>query len=216
MLQEQTVEKRTLGILKELMKDAELGRFILVGGTALALQIGHRKSIDLDFFSQEKFDENQINDFLVEKYNFKTTNINNAILNGFIEGVKIDFVPHRYEYVKKPFIEKGIRLASIEDIAAMKLNAIVRSGQRLKDFIDIAYLSSIFTLNQMLGFYIKKYPNSNKIIAIKALGYFEEINHEEKINMADKKTYQWNLIKNSILCMINYPDDLCKLEGNNN
>lgn len=211
MLQKQTIGKGTLGLLKKLMKEPELNQFVLVGGTALALQIGHRKSIDLDFFSKEKFDQNLINDFLVEKYNFQTTNINNAILNGFIGDIKIDFVPHQYKYVSPPLVKNSIRLSSLEDISAMKLNAIVRSGQRLKDFVDIAYLSSIFTLNQMLDFYVIKYPNSNKIIAVKALGYFDDINHEEKIDMINKNCYNWETIKNAILFIINSPDNLYKI-----
>ena len=83
-------------------------------------------------------------------------------------------------FINPPITEEGITFLSKEDIAAMKLNAIINSGQRLKDFIDIYFLLEHFSVADMLGFFEKKYPNTNPLIALKAINYFEDI--DETIN----------------------------------
>jgi len=75
-----------------------------------------------------------------------------------------------------PLIIEDLRLATTLDISAMKLNAIVNSGQRIKDFIDIFYLLTYHSLNELLEAYSQKYSYSNSIVALKALNYFEDIN----------------------------------------
>jgi hypothetical protein len=77
--------------------------------------------------------------------------------------------------INQPITEEGITYLSMEDIAAMKLNAIVNSSKRLKDFIDIYFLLEHFSLNQMLVFYETKYQHSNKMIALRAINFFGEI-----------------------------------------
>ena len=76
---------------------------------------------------------------------------------------------------KDPIEEEGIRYLSAEDIAAMKLNAIINSGKRLKDFIDIYFLLEHYTLFDMIGFFEIKYPHLNPLIALKAIAYFNDI-----------------------------------------
>ena len=79
--------------------------------------------------------------------------------------------------------DEYLRTASLEDIAAMKLNAIAGNGTRLKDFIDVAYLSSLLTLTQMVDAYAEKYSSRNPVMAIKALEYFNDIDFTEPIDM---------------------------------
>jgi hypothetical protein len=99
----------------------------------------------------------------------------------------------------------SIRIAGFYDLAAMKLNAISGNGTRIKDFIDIAYLSGKLTLNQMLKGYERKY-NSNPLIALKALTWFEDINYNEPIKMADGMKFNWKSIERRLKVMHKSPN----------
>ena len=164
----------TLNLLEELQQDEQLDAFTLVGGTALALQIGHRFSVDLDFFCFEAFDTQTLSEHL-SGYGFHISAIEKNTLLGVIRGVKTDFIVHQYPMVKPLVREDGLRLASIVDISAMKLNAISHNGQRLKDFIDIYCLLETLPLQSMLDAYTQKYPNSNLMIPLKGVTYFDEV-----------------------------------------
>jgi hypothetical protein len=80
-----------------------------------------------------------------------------------------------YPLILPPVQEEGITMLSKEDISAMKLHAIVQSGKRIKDFIDIYFLLEHFSVNQMIGFYAMKYSHSKPMIAVKALNFFNDI-----------------------------------------
>ena len=176
-LEKKYIPPPALAILSQLQKDNTLDDFFLVGGTALALQLGHRLSVDIDLFIDKPFDTQQLLSHLSTTYGFQASTIFNNTLLGFIETTKVDFVAHQYPLVNDLILLEGLRFASIEDIAAMKLNAIVHSGQRLKDFWDIYFLLEKMPLSQMLECYQTKYVASNPIIALKALSYFDDINH---------------------------------------
>ncbi len=153
MLHTETVSPKTLELLKRIMQDTVFSRFLLVGGTALSLQLGHRISIDLDLFCNESFDENKLTDYLRTEYNFELDYIDKETVKGEVDGVKLDCIAHKYPWLTTPVVENEIRLAGYNDIAAMKLNAITGNGSRLKDFIDISFLSAYLTLNEMLNAY---------------------------------------------------------------
>ena len=87
----------------------------------------------------------------------------------------------------------------------MKLNAIAGNGTRIKDFIDVAELSSVFSLNQMLNFYEQKY-NANILIPLKAIIYFDDINKSEPIKMADGKQLKWEKYQKRLLSMEKFPN----------
>ena len=169
------IAKATFELLHELQSLPELKNFVLVGGTSLALQMGHRNSIDIDLFCQEDFDDDPLLDFLKLKYDVKEIYRRKNTIISLINNIKTDFIKHNNPYILAPITEEGITFLSKEDISAMKLNAIVNSGKRLKDFIDIYFLLEHFSLNQMLEFYCKKYTYSNAMIALKAVGYFDDI-----------------------------------------
>jgi predicted nucleotidyltransferase component of viral defense system len=160
------------------MADPNLSEFSLVGGTALSLYLGHRKSIDLDLFRKDSFSASALSLYLKEKYNFQEDFQDNNTLKGFINDIKIDFITHKYENVKTIHTIEKLRLYSLEDIAAMKLNAIADNGTRLKDFVDIVCLSTKMSLNEMLESYQKKYPNTNAMRALRGLTYHADIMHE--------------------------------------
>jgi len=205
MLFKETVNTSTFNLLNQLMNDEVFDSFLLVGGTALSLQIGHRKSIDLDLFSTDDFITQQVLEHLRINYNFELDYSSKNTLKGEVDGVQLDFITHKYPLIDKIKNIEDIRLASLLEIAAMKFNAITTNGTRIKDFIDLAFLSKLYSLNNMLDAYEQKY-NSNKIIAIKSLAYFDEVNENEPINYISNEEIPWSIIKNQILEMINQPN----------
>jgi len=204
MLRKETVSESTLELLNTLMNDELLKAFFLVGGTALSLQIGHRISIDLDLFTIASFDDNQMLSDLEDKYKFQLDYQSKNTLKGEISGVKVDLITHNYPLVKPLLNFDSVRMASPDDIAAMKLNAISGNGTRLKDFIDIAYLSSFMTLSQMVDAYEEKYSSRNPAMVIKALDYHRDINFNEPIEMIDGK-YKWKDIEQRLGQMTLHP-----------
>ena len=205
MLHKTTIDRSTLELLNKLMNDKALNDFILVGGTALTLQLGHRISIDIDLFSSTSFNENELADYLRIKYQFELDFISKNTLKGEIDGVQLDCIAHLYPWINSPSMEENIRLASFCDIAAMKLNAIAGDGTRIKDFIDIAYLSGKISLSKMLNGYELKY-NANPLIPVKAITYFDDINFNEPIRMAQNPKLNWRKIEKRLKSMQNYPN----------
>lgn len=204
MLYKETVSTEFFELIQQLCKHPELSDFVLVGGTALSLQIGHRKSIDIDFFSLKEFDSESMAEFLRSKYDFEVqTRFKNALM-GTLNNIKVDIISHKYAWIKDTFTQEGIRMADIADIAAMKLNAIVGNGSRVKDYADIAFLSSHFSLQQMLDFFEKKYPNNNSVIALKSLCYFQDINFDVDISY-QKQEVSWKQIESRIVEMVQRP-----------
>lgn len=196
MLQLSTIDTATLELLKKLMCFDEFANMRLVGGTSLALQIGHRKSIDLDFFGKIDFR----NIYTAKTFaGFDKAQIikSSKNINIFsINEVKVDFVNYDYPWLQSELIIDGLRLANIEDIAAMKLAAITGRGSR-KDFIDIFFLLEQYELKDMIYFYNKKYFDGSEYMVLKSLTYFDDAESDHDIEMIRKVS--WTDIKNRIL-----------------
>lgn len=207
MLRKETIEPGTLELLKKLMLDEHLSDFFLVGGTALSLFIGHRTSIDIDLFSLTSFDEKKLLAYLEEERGMQLNFLGNNTIKGEINKVQVDFITHSYPLVKNLETIDGIRIASIQDISAMKLNAIVGNGTRLKDFIDIAFLSSFLSLDQMLHAYEIKYKTRNALIVLKSLDFHQDINHQEPIKL-ETGHYSWEPIEQRIKLMLEAHDQI--------
>lgn len=174
MLSFQTIEPHTLELLRSLMAMPLLSGTRLVGGTSLALQYGHRNSVDLDFFGNLDDDLLAFRDCLESINHVNVIKETKSIRIYDIDGVKIDFVDYsRYPWLTDAVEEDGLRLASPKDIAAMKVNAIEGRGTR-KDFIDIYFLLQHYSLNEILGFYQEKYPEHSLFRALMSLTYFED------------------------------------------
>ena len=116
MLYTQTVETGTLDLIKKLMLDVELFKFNLVGGTALSLKLGHRKSIDIDLFADTNFDAPVLANYLVNTYNATLSGVLKNGVFAFINNVKIDLLAHQYPILNQVEIKEGIRMLSLEDI----------------------------------------------------------------------------------------------------
>lgn len=207
MLYKETVAPATLELLTRLMSDDTLSQFVLVGGTSLSLQMGHRISVDLDLFSDTSFNEVQLSEYLISEYQLQLDFISKRTVKGEIQGVQIDCIAHQYPWVAPFNNEKNIRLASFQDVAAMKLNAISGNGTRIKDFIDIAYLSCHMPLKEMLLAYEQKYK-ANSIIAVKSITFFDDINFNEPIKMVGAKKFNWKKIEKRLFDIQKFPEKI--------
>jgi predicted nucleotidyltransferase component of viral defense system len=192
MLHTNTVEPNTLELLKRLMSIQFLNNFFLVGGTALSLQIGHRKSIDLDLFSTENFDVQEILTCLKPDLIIQDSK---KILQLVVQEIRVDFVSLPYSLIDKLVIEDKIRLASINDIVAMKLKAIAGRGSK-KDFYDIYYLLKRFSVKEMIMLFKEKYPDHEVFTVYKSLLYFEDADIEPEPILFEK--LEWKQVKNKI------------------
>lgn len=196
MLSYRTIEPHTLELLKYLMAEPYLKDCRLVGGTSLALQYGHRSSVDLDIFGVVPDSDAALQDIL-EGFGRVPTKATSKYIKSFIvDGIKVDFVNYsRYPWIDEAVVEDGIRLASPKDIAAMKTYAIQNRGSR-KDFIDMYFLLQHFSLEEILEFYAQKYPNYSMFRTRMALTYFEDAENKECPPMFIK--VDWNDIKSFI------------------
>jgi predicted nucleotidyltransferase component of viral defense system len=203
MLHLNTIDETTLQILKKLSSADYMNGFALAGGTSLALQIGHRKSIDIDMFAFSDQDmkeldlalQNDFSDIVVRK----STPI---FIFCNIDSVKCDFVKYANYPLLKPCISiEGIRMFAIEDIIAMKLNAICGRGSK-KDFYDIYSVLNIFSLKEILGFYDAKYGSDNSWMALKSLQYFEDADNSEEPVLIHNFP-KWNVMKKRFTDLVN-------------
>lgn len=183
MLAIQTIQPNTLELLKRLSAQPELRETRLVGGTALALQYGHRQSIDLDFFGRLPQDKDELIAMASTEGKGTVHNRSNLVLQMVIEGVKVDFVDYsRYEWIDNPILGDGFVLASDKDIAAMKVNAIIGRGTR-KDFIDLYVLLRHYSITEIMDFYKKKYPEYSEYRALLSMTYFEDAEMQDMPRM---------------------------------
>ncbi len=176
MLHQEAVEPGTLELIRELQADSELQGFTLVGGTALSLMIGHRRSVDIDLFSITGFDHNSKLEYLEKRYGFSLQYMQKNTLKGIINNVFVDLITHAYPAIRERVTIDGVTMMSKEDIAAMKVNVITGNGTRPKDFIDLYFLLKEFSLDSILGFYAEKYAQRNTFHALKSLTWFDEMN----------------------------------------
>lgn len=186
MLYQETVEPGTFQIIIDLQKKDYLQNFYLAGGTALSLQLGHRISDDIDMFTPLAFNEEELYPLIKKDFDFIIAKKYKHTLLGNIKNIKTDFIAHQYKIIYPLVSENGITMFGLQDIAAMKLNAITFSGTRLKDFADIYFLLEKISLKQMLDTFLEKYEKVNPYVAAKALNYFAEINPTEKIQVLRK------------------------------
>ncbi len=207
MLHKETVDGNTLELIEKLQSDIMLQDFVLVGGTALSLQIGHRLSIDIDFFSKEEFDPQELLEHLEQHYGFREQYRHKSTLKGIVNGISVDLLRHNYDYVVPPKSVGGITMAGKQDIAAMKVNAITGDGTRVKDFIDIYFLLKDFSFADIIGFYKTKYNARNDFHAVKSLTYFDDIVKEAWPKMILEKSLTFEQVTGEI---IRHRDDYLK------
>lgn len=197
------LDKKRLDFLPflEIFKDD----FYLAGGTALALQIGHRDSIDFDFFSKKEIDTEKLFDKI--KNNFRDRKVlkiqeeENTLTVLIDEEIKLSFFTYSYSLLFDLIAEENIFLASIEDITCMKLSAILSRASN-KDYIDLYYIFQSKSLDEILKLTTKKFPDIDENLILKSLVYFEDVQMEaiefkngKEVDFSDVKQYLRELVK---------------------
>jgi hypothetical protein len=196
-----TIDPPLYKVLLDFCRFPEMSGFSLVGGTALSLQIGHRRSDDLDFFTDRSFDLLELKNEII-KYNPKVVFLNETqqgisfslpLPDNLEDTRKLDIYNWAVKFIRPPIQEDGIRLASLEDIAAFKLDAICHRKEK-KDYIDISVLLEKFSFGQMLDFYKEKFPMNDKRIVLTQILDTEGIENSAEpvmvINLTPAKAIQ--------------------------
>lgn len=167
----------------------------LAGGSALALHLGHRYSLDFDFFASQSFDAKELVIKLSQLGDFKKETIQSETILGVFNEIKFSFFYYRYSLIKKPGWFLELSVADPADIAAMKIAAIVDRGTK-RDFVDLYFLiKEKYTAEGILNFYNKKYKKLSENIysILKSLRYFEDAEESEMPRMI--KRVSWEEVK---------------------
>jgi len=193
------LNKKQAELLKKLSFLKEYG-FYLAGGTALALQIAHRTSLDFDFYTPQKFDPQKIKKEFDKRFkNVKEIYLSEDTLILNVEGTIVSCFWFPYKLIRPCQDFKEVSLASLEDIGAMKMIAISQRGKR-RDFIDLYFLLKKFGLRKIIEFVKKKYPNFNIYVGLQGLLYFEDAEKDpEKERFRLLKKVKWSEIKKFII-----------------
>ncbi len=196
MLHYEIIKPGILDLIKGIMAIPLPDNFRLVGGTALALQIGHRLSYDIDFFSDTPFSSNDILELIGGKYSIQVVRQTkgSAIIN--VEGIKIDLVSIHGSWLKPPIKEEGIIMAGLEDIATMKLLAITNRGRK-RDFFYLYFLLKQLPLKQLIEFFREKFKQHELFMLTQSLVYFEDAETDEEPVLL-KENVTWKEVKEKI------------------
>jgi hypothetical protein len=197
MLQQNATPPTALELLKKICAIQELSPFGLGGDTSLALRIGHRHSIDLDFFINVNFNTESV--FQVITKNFPSTELlfeQNQTMMFNINDVKVDFVLYPFPWLQPFIVVEGIQLLSINDIIPMKLQAASNRNAK-KDYWDIAALLKEYSLDEMLKIFTSKFPQVDIGFIVHSLTYFEQADTEPDPDTADGM--QWDEIKIALI-----------------
>ncbi len=196
MLHYQTIDTPTLELLKKLLALDVFQQMRLVGGTSLALQYGHRKSIDIDLFGILPSDSIAISASLSSLGDVKNLQNLENIKSYIINGIKVDIVNYPYPWISEIIEEDSLRLADEKDIAAMKLAAITGRGSK-KDFFDLYFLLKHYSVLELLNFYSKKYSDGSVFMVLKSLTYFDDA--EEDADPLQLIPVTWPEIRKTIV-----------------
>jgi len=183
-------------LLKKIMSEKLFSDFNLVGGTSLALQMGHRNSIDIDLFGNSEINSELFIEKLSEFGEVKVAQSTKNILITKINDVKVDFVNYKYPLLSNFLFVDNIRMLSFKDISAMKLNAIAGRGSK-KDFIDLYFLLNKFSLEDIISFYETKYKDGSIFMVQKSLTYFEDADSQLQPQMF--LDFDWETCKQRII-----------------
>lgn len=188
----ETGSESILVALGELLQK-ETPSMYLAGGTALALQFGHRQSVDFDFFTFNSF-PNDLHHKLNQLGSFKVVSQEARTLHGILSGVRVSFFEYPYQLTFPPILHKTVSLADARDIASMKLDAVSSRGSK-KDFIDLYFLIDRYGLSEIIGFFEKRYTgiSFNKVHLLKSITYFDDAEHEPMPIM--RMSVSWEEIK---------------------
>lgn len=188
-------------LLNLLAEQSWLQPFYLAGGTALALHIGHRQSVDFDFFTLQDFQTRAMIAALQPLGAFELFSEAENTVNALLNEVRISFFTYRYPLIQPFHYYRQVAIADLRDIAAMKCEAISGRGSK-KDFIDLAFLLRYLSLSEIFDLYEAKYGRavSNHYHLLKSLVYFDDAEEQPMPRMS--APVSWEEIKQQILTML--------------
>jgi hypothetical protein len=195
----EVLTRRQQRVLAQLGSLLQPHGFYLAGGTAVALHLGHRRSVDLDWFTAKRLSKplHLAQGIREAGVPLVTKSVAPGTLHGSVSGVRVSILEYRY-----PLIATlrgwpgGGRIAAANDLAAMKLAALAQRGTR-KDFVDVYALGSQgFSLSKMLGFYQKKYAVQDVAHVLYSLAYFQDADRERMPRLLWH--VNWRTIKKAI------------------
>ena len=180
----ETIAANVERTLADLERVPTVARFYLAGGTGLALHLGHRRSVDLDFFLGENFDVEAVLQHVQQLKDFSLVSKSPGTIYAHIHGTKVSLIAYVYP-VLFPFERfLSLRIADPRDIGCMKVSAIASRGTK-RDFVDLYVLSKQYGLNQLLAWFKTKFAQTNysMVHVLKSLTYFDEAEHDPMPDM---------------------------------
>ena len=188
-----------VGIIRQ---SAALKGFYLAGGTSCAIQLGHRISVDLDFFQEAQFHADELSQQLViEGITLEAEEVSPGTVKGQLAGTAVSFFHYPYPLLSVPIAWEGILLANLIDIGLMKITAIASRGAK-KDFVDLYYILQHLGPQNVFSRFSEKYPldRLDPYHYMRSLTYFEDAEAEPDPRMLiswrwdDTKSYFRNII----------------------
>lgn len=183
-------------VLRALPGEPVHRRFYLAGGTALALQLGHRRSLDLDFFTEETFDEEAVIAAIRNLPAFELIAKDKQTVHAHIHGVKVTFLGYAYPLLFPLSSYLGARVAEPREIACMKISAIAARATR-RDFIDLYAVCRLHQLPHLIGLFQRKYGRVSLVHIVKSLTYFEDAEKDSMPRML--VPVSWDAVKSFFL-----------------
>lgn len=196
---EQTLSTDAKSNLAAVGQTVLAGKFYLAGGSAVALHLGHRFSFDLDFFCKEHFNIDEVLQTLKELGSLETYQASADTFNGKLNNLRISFFIYPYPVLEPFQMYSNIQIASLMDLAAMKIDAITRRGTK-RDFVDLFFISQYtFPLEKAIELYFNKFHefNISPVHVYKSLMYFDDAEPQEMPQMIAKSN--WKEIKTFFL-----------------
>ncbi len=195
----ETLYPDTRHALETLAKEKMVDGLYLAGGTATALRLGHRKSIDLDWFSSKPFSVDELLQKLIRVAPFDVAIKETKTLTGQWLSTRVEFFEYPYPLLETTETWNGVNIAGLQDIALMKLIAISDRGSK-KDFIDLFEIcKTALTLESLFSLLPKKFPgiNFDPYHLLKSLVYFEDAERDPNPDLI--KNILWKTVKEFFL-----------------
>ena len=193
---QEIISKKTKANLEILIKKAMLKNFYLVGGTGAALQLKHRVSLDLDFFSKKDIDTKTLIQKIKTQGKFSIERETENTLIGIFNGTRVSFLKYDYPLLFDLKQIKGIKIADLRDIGCMKIDAVSSRGMK-RDFVDLFFICrEAISLKNLLSLFKRKYKsvNYNRLHILKSLAYFEDAENNPMPRMILPTS--WQEVKN--------------------
>lgn len=187
-------QRGLLGLIKRFSD-----KFGLVGGTAIALQIGHRRSIDFDLFTLIDFDGNRVKNIIRGSFEIQSTLVENPVeLTLVAGGVRLTFYKYPFGITFSEKFEDIIKMPDLLTLAAMKAHALGRRA-KWKDYVDLYFIFKKHSLNKITKKAKELFKGEfNEKLFREELAYFDDIDYSETIDYLEGFGVEDNIIKENL------------------